>query len=208
MTQAESNWPPLGCPVLEWPDLSSELARLAWYAAVISAYKELWAGHSSEASICPVAQHALDDLENRLGCRLPPALVEYHRAFGALELAERLCSVEESDLSIQPLMDAFPGIVDLSPVDDAEFLALASELVVFCDYLGNGNMFCFHKKSGEVYYFDHDSEPLLSYFFPSVHEYLDGLMIRSLAEIHDAGEHGEDLLVQRFGETVVRKWLY
>lgn len=156
----------------------------------------------------PVTPHALDELENRLGCRLPPALGDYHRTFGALALAERLCSVEQGDLPIQALMDAYPGIVDLSPIDKAEFLALASELVVFGDYLGNGNMFCFHKKSGEVYYFDHDSEPLLSHFSPSVQEYLDGLMIRSLAEIHDADEAGEDLLVQRFGKTVVRKWLY
>jgi len=85
---------------------------------------------------------------------------------------------------------------------------LADMLVAFGDYLGNGNMFCFHKESGEVYYFDHDDGPPLTRFFCRVEQYLDALMILNLAEVHDADDEGEALLVQRFGKPLVRQWMY
>ena len=54
---------------------------------------------------------------------------------------------------------------------------MARELIVFGDYLGNGNMFCFHRGSGDVYYFVHDTLPSLTLFSADVQDYLDGLMI-------------------------------
>jgi hypothetical protein len=69
-------------------------------------------------------------------------------------------------------------------VDD---IRQAEALIVSGDYLGNGNMFCFHRESGIVYYFDHDSEPLLTKFFDDTQTYLDTLMLITLAEVHEAG---------------------
>lgn len=193
------------CPLLAWPDLPDSEARLSWYRAVIVAYASLWEGHSSESHLAPVGESALSDLEARLGCALPPTLRRYHRELGALNLAETLCGVDVDGLRIEPLLDAYPGIVD---IDEDMDLALAKELIAFGDYLGNGNMFCFHRQSGEVYYFDHDDGAPLTRFFPSVEQYLDALMMLCIAEVRDDDEGGETLLAERFGEHLVKKWRY
>lgn len=209
MTPDETNpddWPPPGCPPLAWPDLSGPNARLDWYRAVILAYSALWDGHSSEPRLAPVSETDLAELEQHLGCALPASLRQYHADLGALSLSETLCSVARGSTPIQPLLEAFPGIVDLSE-DEAE-RTLARELIAFGDYLGNGNMFCFHRQTGEVYYFDHDDGAVLTHFFPAVDQYLDALMIKCLAEVHEDDETGEMLLVERFGLPLVRKWMY
>ena len=203
---SESPWPPIGCPPLAWPEVHDQASRHAWYVKVIAAYAALWAGHVTEPRISPVSEMAVTELEAKLRCTLPAALREYHRHIGALSLAERLCSVAPGSTPIEPLLDAFPGIVDFAPPESD--LSLARQLVAFGDYLGNGNMFCFHKHSGEVYYFDHDDGDMLTRFFPSVDEYLDALMILCLAEVHEDEGAGEELLIQRFGQGLIRKWRY
>ena len=84
---------------------------------------------------------------------LAAAITQLSLEFGALELAERLCSVGQGNSPIEPLLEAFPGIIEIA--DNDVVLALTKELVVFGDYLGNGNMSCFHRQTEEVY-FDHD----------------------------------------------------
>ncbi len=202
----DTQWPPPGCPPLEWPVLTSSSERIAWYRSVIQAYAALWEGHPSAPVNTQVRQDTLKKLEAELGCTLPSALRTYYTELGALSLAEKLCTVKNSDICIQPLADAFPAIEDmqLSETDQK----LASELIVFGDYLGNGNMFCFHRQSGEVYYFDHDCAPHLTRFFPSAEDYLDGLMIRTLSEVYDDEEAGLELLEERFGCELVKKWLF
>lgn len=201
-------WPPADCPSLAWPALADQADRLAWYRAVITAYALLWEGHVTQARFAPVTEQELAALESRLGCRLPPALRAYHRELGALSLAETLCSVsgKKPTIPIAPLLEAYPGVVDRA--ESEADMALAQKMVAFGDYLGNGNMFCFHRATGEVYYFDHDSGAMLTRFFPSPEDYLDALMIRCLAEIHEDDETGEQLLIQRHGKPLVEKWLY
>ena len=101
---------------------------------------------------------------------------------------------------------AYPGIVDMA--EDEEEIAFSEELIAFSDCIGNGNMFCFHRETGDVYYFDHDTGDMLTRSFSSVQEYLDALMIRCLSEVYEDDERGERLLIERFGEYVVKKWLY
>ena len=202
-------WPPSGCPELCWPVLDSAFSRKEWYRAVITAYSALWEGHVTQAVFAPVSESDILDLEQRLSCQLPTALKAYHLEFGALSLAEKLCSVSpDGDTPIQPLLEAYPGIADMLEHEDEQVLELFEDMIVFGDYLGNGNMFCFLRDSGEVFYFDHDDGSMLSPFFASVEEYLDALMIRCLAEIHEDEEAGLDLLAQRHGTGLVRKWLY
>lgn len=202
----DTQWPPAGCPPLAWPALPDQDARLAWYRAVIDSYGLLWEGHVTAPKLAPVDEASLAALEARLGCALAPALRCYHSALGVLSLGERLCSVQPGDICIQPLSEAFPSIVDIATSETE--LELAAELVAFGDYLGNGNMFCFHRFTGEVFYFDHDQAPLLSRFFDSVDDYLDALMIRTLAEVYEDDEAGMALLDARFGRDLVSKWLY
>lgn len=203
------DWPPSGCPSLNWPVFSATDTRSDWYRAVITAYAALWEGHVSQAHFAPVSEADLLDLEARLSCTLPSALKAYHREFGALSLAEKLCSVSPvGDSPIQPLLEAYPGIVDLLEHEDEQVMELFEDMIVFGDYLGNGNMFCFDRENCEVFYFDHDDGSMLSPFFTSVEEYLDALMIRCLAEIYEDEDAGLDLLAQRYGSELVRKWLY
>jgi len=203
---SQEQWPPPDCPPLVWPTLPDQAARLAWYRAVIKAYSLLWEGHALQPRLLPVPEHALSELEARLGCPLPAPLRSYHNELGALSLRERLCSVDDGDLPIQPLPDAYPGIFDLT--EDETDLALAGDLIAFGDYLGNGNMFCFHRRTAEVFYFDHDNSPMLSRFFLSTEQYLDALMLRCLTAVYEDDEAGEAILVEVFGQTLVRKWLY
>ncbi|NMZ27151.1 SMI1/KNR4 family protein [Pseudomonas protegens] len=201
---SNADWPPAGCPPLAWPDLPDQAARLKWYLAAIGAYGALWEGHVNEPELTPVSEDALQALEQRLGCPLPRSLRDYHRQLGVLSLAEVLCSVGPGHTPIQPLLEAYPGIVEISDVD----LILAGKLVAFGDYLGNGNLFCFHRESGAVYYFDHDTGAALTRFFDSPEEYLDTLMLLCLAEVHDDDDAAEALISQRYGEDLVRKWRY
>lgn len=201
----DTPWPPAGCPALAWPPLPDDDARMAWYRAVISARAELWAGHRSAPTLAPVDAAAVAMRETTLGCALPPLLRRYHLELGALSLAERLCGVD-TEPRIEPLIDAYPAIRERA-LDEDDCARLA-ELVVFSDYLGNGNLFCFHRLSGEVYYFDHDEGAMLTRFFPSVADYLDALMILSLGEVHEDTAQAEALLVQRHGQALVRKWMY
>ncbi|BCQ64606.1 hypothetical protein PBOI14_63560 [Pseudomonas sp. Boi14] len=195
---------PAGCPLLAWPNLPDQAARLNWYLAAIGAYGALWEGHVNEPELTPVSEDALQALEQRLGCPLPRSLRDYHRQLGVLSLAEVLCSVGPGHTPIQPLLEAYPGIVEISDVD----LVLAGKLVAFGDYLGNGNLFCFHRESGAVYYFDHDTGTALTRFFDSPEEYLDTLMLLCLAEVYDDDDAAEALISQRYGEDLVRKWRY
>ncbi|MFJ2452040.1 SMI1/KNR4 family protein [Pseudomonas protegens] len=201
---SNADWPPAGCPPLAWPDLPDQAARLKWYLAAIGAYGALWEGHVNEPELTPVSEDALQALEQRLGCPLPRSLRDYHRQLGVLSLAEVLCSVGPGHTPIQPLLEAYPGIVEIGDVD----LVLAVKLVAFGDYLGNGNLFCFHRESGAVYYFDHDTGAALTRFFDSPEEYLDTLMLLCLAEVHDDDDAAEALISQRYGEDLVRKWRY
>jgi len=204
------NWPPSDCPSLSWPEISESFTRSDWYRAVITAYAALWDGHVSQVHFAPVSEADLLELEVRLSCQLPPALKAYHHEFGALSLAEKLCNVSPAgDTPIRPLLEAYPGITDmLEDCDDEHVLELSAQLIAFGDYLGNGNMFCFHRENHAVYYFDHDDGSMLSPFFTSVEEYLDALMIRCLTEIYEDEDAGLELLAQRHGSALVRKWLY
>lgn len=89
---------------------------------------------------------------------------------------------------------------------DADDLDLAKQLLAFGDYLGNGNMFCFHRERREVYYFDHDSGEALTHMFDRVEDYLDALMILCLAEVYGDDDAVEALLTQCFGKQALQKW--
>ena len=135
----------------------------------------------------------------------------YHQHIGVEYLAEIINPPER----IEPLLDAFPGLEDiledLSAEQAAATRALAGQLIAFGDYLGNGNLWCFHRQTGQVWYCDHDTGECLTPIFDDVRDYLDAVMILSLAEAHDpeeGHEAAESILRQRLGDAVVEKWMY
>lgn len=194
-------------PPLTWPKFTDETARVAWWNICVAAYRAQW---NNPSRILPAQSKEIQALELRLGCSLPPLLRRYHEEIGALELAERLCSVSpEKYASIEPLLDAYPGVSDmLEDVTDAEpQWALVNQLIAFGDYLGNGNLWCFHRETLEVWYFDHDCSPMLTRVFSNVGQYLDVLMFKCLLEAHGE-EENEGLLREHLGDDIVDKWMY
>lgn len=200
---ADATWPPPNCPPLEWPENLDGPRRYEWYGATIEAFALLWKGHVTEARVEPVAEEEIVRLEQRLATSLPESLRTYHRRLGALRLAETLCSVAPSRNPIQALADAFPSVgeVGVEP-------GVAREMIVFGDSKGSGNFFCFHRGNGEIFFFDHDDGAPLTRFFADADGYLEALMIQCLADVHEDDERGEQLLVSRLGQPLVRKWLY
>ena len=88
-------------------------------------------------------------------------------------------------------------------------------LVSFSDYLGNGNMFCFHSQTLEIYYFDHDTQPYLTKLFDDAGDYLKGCLISCQSDFfnQEIGQKTvdawcEEILDGIYGHDVVRKWKY
>ena len=113
----------------------------------------------------------------------------------------------------------FPGIVDIVEMADsngaAALTAALGELVAFGDYLGNGNLWCFDRRDGSVWYLDHDSSPLLTRVFEDAGDYLDALALMALCRAHaiaggrdDGDEVAEAMLSQRLGKGLINKWMY
>lgn len=194
-------------PPLILPEFADDNARLDWWRSCALAWLDQW---ENPSPLSPVKPEEVDALEQRLGCTIPPLLRTYHEQIGTLDLAETLCSVASAKYaSIEPLHNAYPGISDIlegAPDADAQW-ALVNQLITFGDYLGNGNMWCFHRETGEVWYFDHDSSPMLTQMFSNVGQYLDILMFKCLLEVHGE-EDNEELLRERLSDAVVEKWMY
>ena len=174
----------------------------------------------------PFSRAELRLCEWRLGCNLPESLRDYLLQLGVLDWAERLLSpcfdlvAPDADMdAIGSVQVVFPGIADIvemgAPEQALALKAQLSELVVFGDYLGNGNLWCFDRRDGSVWYLDHDSSPLLTRMFDDVGDYLDALALMSLCRSHavaqgrdDGDEQAEVLLEKRFGRALIRKWMY
>ena len=192
-------------PPLAWTDFASDAARIQWWQQCVRAYL-------NGRDFTPASRAALDDCEQRIGCPLPPMLRAYHQHIGVEYLAEVINPPER----IEPLLDAFPGLEDIledmSAEQAAATRALVEQLIAFGDYLGNGNLWCFHRQTGQVWYCDHDTGECLTQIFDDVRDYLDAVMILSLAEAHDLEgedhEAAESILRQRLGDAVVEKWMY
>jgi hypothetical protein len=201
-------------PPIAWPSFSSDSEYKAWMAQAILAYLSIWNDRPTELDFKPANPKTIGKLEIALGCALPQALKNYHLDFGVTELAERLNELDmDNDYGIKPLLEAYPGIVDME-LSAAEMVSV-QEMIAFGDYLGNGNMWCFHRESQAIYYFDHDSTPILTAMFDHVRDYLDVLMLMNIASAHadldgieDAIELYEPLLVERFGKAFIKKWMY
>ena len=222
--QPQEVWADDAVPEPCWPpDHASDSDRLAYWHQGLQAHA--WMDEEA-AQPTPCSQAELRLCEWRLGCKLPQALRDYHLQLGVLDWAERLlnprfdlANADEDMDAIGPVRIVFPGvsdIVEMSPPQQVQALTAAlNELVAFGDYLGNGNLWCFDRRDGSVWYLDHDSSPLLTRAFGDVGDYLDALALMALCIAHatasgrsDGDERAEAMLSQRFGADVVRQWMY
>ena len=218
--QPQSWWTEEELPEPHWPPTNACAdQRLAYWHQGLQAHA--WMDEEI-ARITPYSQAELRLCEWRLGCPLPRSLRDYYLQLGVLDWSERLLNprydlgAPDQDMdAIGPVHVVFPGISDIVEISQPEqaqaLLAALDALVVFGDYLGNGNLWCFDRRDGAVWYLDHDSSPLLTRVFDDVGDYLDALALMALCIAHDKDDgdaRAEAMLSQRFGSALLKKWMY
>jgi hypothetical protein len=167
-------------------------------APIIAGY----ADHIMEDPAAPVSADAIRACEQRLATTLPEDLKLFYLRFGTAKLGEILCPLEEFVGCSAESMEGYT----------AEEQDVLQNMVVFGEYLGNGNLWCFHKQTKAIYYFDHDTEPNINGMFASFYEYLRALLVFTQGEMgsHIEGleEECEAIVVSMIGQERVRKWRY
>lgn len=157
----------------------------------------------------PILEEEITELEKRLGTTLPQSLKIFYQTFGVVDIGEELIAIDEIDF-----VQKFWSIPEYAPDFSAEEKEIIPNLVWFGDYLGNGNMFCFHKETKEIYYFDHDTKPYITKLFNDFGDYLKGCLILAQAELSSKGKHKkveqwtEEITTEIFTEEVIEKWRY
>ena len=158
----------------------------------------------------PIALENILKLEKRLETSLPISLKLFYQKFGIAHIGEELQKLDEIDWIKNIWKDTEYGR-DFSEEDKNKLPYLIS----FSDYLGNGNMLCFHSESKEIYYYDHDTKPYLSKLFNDASDYIKGCLISCQADLFNqetgqeqVEEWCEEILIGMLGEKTVKKWKY
>ncbi|MDQ6528844.1 SMI1/KNR4 family protein [Flavobacterium sp. LHD-85] len=164
----------------------------------------------SNALKSPISIEEIENLEKRLETSLPSGLKTFYNIFGIADIGEELQSFED----IMWMKDIWKEDNPYGPEFSKEDKILLPHLITFSDYLGNGNMFCFHSETKEIYYYDHDTRPYITKMFQNVDDYIKGCLIFAQADLF--GEVGqekvekwtEEIAEDLFGKDIVRKWRY
>jgi len=173
---------------------------------IIQSIAENWNDELKE----PISIEELQELENRLGTTLPNSLKIFYQIFGLPDIGEQLQDLKE----IGWIKNIWAEQPQYGPDFTEEDKIHLPFLVSFSDYLGNGNMFCFHSETKEIYYFDHDNKPYITKMFNTVDEYLKGCLIFAQSDLfgdveqEDVEEWTEEIVSEIVGEETVEKWRY
>lgn len=159
----------------------------------------------------PISSNEIVKLENRIGIELPENLKLFYQKFGIADIGEELQDFN----SINWLKDLWKEQPEYAPnftIEDKQYLPY---LITFSNYLGNGNMFCFHSKTKHIYYYDHDGEPYISKIFNSIDEYIKGCLISCQTMFYSDNvdenkveEWCNEILIELYDEKIIKKWKY
>ena len=155
----------------------------------------------------PISTDEISVLEKKLGTTLPDNLKLFYQTFGLADIGEQLQDLKEIGW-IKDIWAAQPQYGPDFTDDDKKYLPF---LVSFSDYLGNGNMFCFHSETKQIYYFDHDDKPYLTKLFDTIDNYLKGCLIfaqNDLSINNDIDDWTEEIVSEIVGGDIVKKWRY
>jgi hypothetical protein len=173
---------------------------------IIQSIAENW---NDELKI-PISNEEILEVENRLGTTLPNSLKIFYQKFGLADIGEQLQDLKE----IGWIKNIWAEQPQYGPDFTEEDNIHLPFLVSFSEYLGNGNMFCFHSETKEIYYFDHDNKPYLTKLFNTVDEYLKGCLIFAQSDLfgeveqEDVEEWTEKIVSEIVGEETIKKWRY
>lgn len=155
----------------------------------------------------PISDEEVQDLETKLGTALPENLKLFYQTFGIADIGEQLQDFKEVDW----IKDIWADEPQYGPDFTDHDQKILPFLISFSDYLGNGNMFCFHCDTKEIYYYDHDEMPYLTKMFYTVDDYLKGCLIfaqNDFSESREIDSWTEEIVVDLFDERTVKKWRY
>jgi len=169
---------------------------------ILEAYVDYLGDEMSEAT----STDRIKKCEQTLDTTLPNDLKLFYLRFGAARLTEGLFNVEEFQYITanwgQDFLDHY----------NKEEQTVLSKLIVFGDYLGNGNVWCFHKDTKKIFYYNHDSMPNINQMFGTFYEYLQSLLIFTQGEIgqdiENFDKECEKLVVDLIGKDRVKVWQY
>lgn len=173
---------------------------------IIESLAENW---SNELQ-APISIEEIENLEKHLETSLPNGLKIFYNTFGISDIGEELQRFED----IMWMKDLWEEDSPYGPDFSNEDKISLPHLITFSDYLGNGNMFCFHNETKEIYYFDHDTKPFITKMFHNVDDYLKGCLIFAQADLFGEVEQEqvekwtEEIAADLFGKDIVRKWRY
>ncbi len=174
---------------------------------IITEFADNWGNELSES----ISIEQLSELEKRLGTTLPDSLKLFYQKFGIANIGEQLQNFTE----IGWIKDIWKDQPEYGPDFSDEDKKYLPFLVSFSDYLGNGNMFCFHCETKEIYYFDHDTQPFLTKLFDDASDYIKGCLISCQIDLFNqeigqekVEEWCEEILDEMFGEDIIEKWKY
>jgi SMI1 / KNR4 family (SUKH-1) len=155
----------------------------------------------------PIAESEIIATEKRLCTSLPESLKLFYKTFGIADIGERLQDLKDIRF-IKELWESHQYGPDFTEEDKA----VLPFLVSFSDNTGNGNMFCFHSETKEIYYYDHDGETYLSKMFDTVDDYFKGCLIFAQAELDSTDEQTKEwaieIVTDLVGKKIVEKWGY
>ena len=167
---------------------------------------QAYVDYSGEEMAFATSEDSIKKCEKTLGTTLPNDLKLFYLRFGAAKLMEKLFNVEDFEYFTANCGQKF---LDHYNKEEQDIL---SKLIVFGDYLGNGNVWCFHKDTKEIFYYNHDTKPNINQMSMTFYEYLQSLLIFTQGAIGDEIENlfnqCEKKVVELIGKDRVKVWQY
>ena len=167
---------------------------------------QAYVDYSGEEMAGATSEESIKKCEKALGTTLPNDLKLFYLRFGAAKLMEKLFDVEDF---VYFTANCGQNFLDHYNKEQQDIL---SKLIVFGDYLGNGNVWCFHKDTKEIFYYNHDTKPNINQIFKTFYEYLQSLLIFTQGAIGDEIENlfnqCEKMVVELIGKDRVKVWQY
>ena len=158
----------------------------------------------------PISITEINKLENRIGTSLPDGLKIFYNTFGISDIGEELQNFDD----IMWIKELWGEDNPYGPEFTEEDNIPLQHLISFSDYLGNGNMFCFHSETKQIYYYDHDTRPYITKMFDTADDYIKGCLIFAQTDLfgevkqEQVEKWTEEIAEDLFGQTTVRKWRY
>lgn len=169
---------------------------------IIQGYADFWGKELTPTT----STKEIEECETRLGTKLPEDLKTFYFRFGNAKLGEELLPVAEMDYLPETWDKSF--FENYSETERQEIF----KVIIFADYLGSGNYWCFHKDTKHIFYYNHDTQPNVNEMFNNFGEYLKWMLIFTQGEMgqHIDGleEELEKIVIEKIGIDKIRTWRY